>query len=288
MNVTTGEVRCSVRSGLENCGWRPSNADHTRFQLKTANGKAELKLVHLSSGCQTWALKTGKLELPLKHQLFHDQHIVQGPGKFVIDGAENILCRFDLPQEVISAEGEFDLGTRSTVTPLDLWCEVVTGIAWGRSPVSAATFPEEKIAGELEKRGWVTSVEAGIVRITVPLVRVFRQVTVETREPGVTYVSCELVNLNGWCDTSCEAAMKFLTEANNRLQLVRFAHREDRFYAEVNLSVMRVPGVWLNTALEAVRTAIALTAKELVALRDSGLAELSLTEASVQHEGDKL
>jgi len=285
MNVTTGEVRCSVRSGLENCGWRPFNADHTRFQLKTANGKAELKLVHHSSEWQSWWLKTGKLGIPGTHQVLHEQQILQGPGKFVIDGSGIILCRFDLPQEVIPAAGEYDLETGTTVTPLDLWCEIVTDIASGRTPVSPEPLPAAQIAGELEKQGWVTSVEADSVRITVPLVRVFRQVTVETRDPGVTWVSCELGNLTGWCDASCEAAMKFLNEANNRLQLVRFAHREDRLFAEVNLSVMRVPGVWLDTALEAVRTAIALTAKELVALRDPGLAELSLTESSVQHEG---
>jgi hypothetical protein len=123
-------------------------------------------------------------------------------------------------------------------------------------------------------------VEDGRVFVHISRANLFKQVAVDQNGRGGV-VSVELADWDALPDESKHAAWKLAHAANARLPLVRFsidaeAHPR-RLSAEVHFGRALIPGAWLTTALEAVETAVALTAQEFSALRDPELARLVLT-----------
>jgi hypothetical protein len=207
-----------------------------------------------------------------------------GPCKFIRRPEGTVVCRADLPRAVLGGEEIPDDEAGSN--PAAVWVAALTAMLGGE-PVTAPALvaPPAEIAALLEANGWVVAAADGVVRISIALPGLFRQTVLDTRSPGATRCWCELVDLKDWPDVCRTAALALAGAANDRLVLTRFALERraeaEPLFAEINLASLPVPGAWLDVALEAMHTAIALTARELSALRDPELAQWALTASAV-------
>ena len=161
------------------------------------------------------------------------------------------------------------------------WVRLLTALVGGDAPAEAPPWKPEELAPLLEANGWAASAGEGAVRVSVALPGLFRQILVAAG----TRLRCELVDLHGWPAVSRRAALALAAAANDRLTLARFTvegrEAAETLAAEIDLASLPVPGPWLDVALEAMHTAVGLTARELSALRDPELAHWTLTAAAV-------
>jgi hypothetical protein len=116
----------------------------------------------------------------------------------------------------------------------------------------------------------------------------FREVAVTWQDNGMAHLAAEIGRLEKWPEASMAAALAFLQEANQRLRLVRVSGAEEQksCFLEVCFCAPG-PGVWLQAALDALCTGMALAVQPLAALRDSGAADMHLAgmAASIRKGG---
>jgi hypothetical protein len=186
--------------------------------------------------------------------------------------------RFDCPREAFSQHDEADPQARK---PLAAWVSDLSAVADGE-PIAEQPFDAAEVTAALEKDGWPAVDADGGVRVSVPLPGLFRQITLHGPR-----LQCELLDLEGTEDECRRAALHLAAVANDRLRLARFALLPPgRLVAGVHLGSLGVSGAWLGGALEALRAAVAMTAREFAALRgDRELAGLVLAAAAAGKEG---
>jgi hypothetical protein len=138
----------------------------------------------------------------------------------------------------------------------------------------------------LKEHGFVASADAEQVKVTVPLSGAFREVSIAWQENGLACLSAELGRLERWPESSILAADDFLQEANRRLRLARIAQVDEQqnYWMEVCFRAPG-PGVWLQSALEALCTGMALVVQPLASLRDPGVADMLLAGKLAKKEG---
>ena len=260
-------------------GWRSDSADGSLLSRGQGAGRATMKRLAGTSGWRGWALDGPRTPATKPSEIFAHNHQLAGPLKFVRNGSRSVICRADLPVEVLDAPAEFDVTTGRSSSPLIGWGEMISAISRGKTCETEHPLPTDQIVADLERNGWVASVDGEAVQVTLTLPQMFHQVTIQRDRSSGTRLGCELVDLTGFSPLCRRAAIELAHAANDRLQLVRYATTGPAgqlLFAEVHLSNARIPGIWLEMALEAIGTAIALSARELAALRDSGLAELTV------------
>jgi hypothetical protein len=220
----------------------------------TSAGPAVLWVRPAAGGWEEWFLQGGAVPAG---DLLTENPRLGGPAKLVRD-QQGGLCRCDLPRELMDADMPADSH------PLDSWLRDVTALADGSpaKPVPPAETPEA-LAARLEKAGWAAAAAKGQVRLSVSLPGLYRQIVLTGPRLG-----CELADLAGAAEPCRQAVLRFAAAANRRLRLARFALAPTEvLMAEVHLGSAGVPGAWLEWALEALHTAVELTARELSALR---------------------
>jgi hypothetical protein len=148
-----------------------------------------------------------------------------------------------------------------------------------RTTNDASGFNPAAMLEEIKRLGWVGSVDEGQLNVHINTPGVFRKVRVESGTGGIRIVA-DLADLTGYSKPCLQAALRLAHEANARLPLVRMStddeHAPHVVRAEVSWGAASIPGAWLSTALEVVEGAIALSAREMAALRDPELAQLVL------------
>lgn len=288
-------------------GWAPGKADRwqhpTPIPLKgERKGRPLLHCRHGGSQWETWLVLRGAIVPPATDVAPGEGVLIAnaklaGPGKFVDTAAlpqgqgaaarGAIDCRFDLPRELLGHQGD---GNFSDIAyPIDSWAKDVTALATGTARPARAAAPDVvSVHMLLDKAAWPTTSADGLLRISTPLPGLFRQILIDVAGAHGPRLWCELVDLAGWPAHCRQAAIHLALAANARLRLVRFAlvgqasnlsHDSDRLetcptslVAEVVLGSARVPGAWLDVALECLHSAVVLSARELSALRDPELA----------------
>lgn len=258
----------TIGGALADRGWHPDSGA-TRWRRQTPVGPATLIRRRGSAGWEEWDLWGGAV--PNSGPLAANA-AVAGPGKLVRGADGGCHWRSELPREAIGRHDETDPEVRELV---GAWARDISAVADGE-PVGEAPFDPGVVAAELEKSGWPAVAADGVVRVSVPLPGLFRQMTLDGAR-----LRCELADLDGVEDECREAALYLAAVANDRLRLARFALLPDapagRLVAEVHLGSLGVSGAWLGGALESLHAAVALTAREFAALRgDRELAVLVL------------
>jgi len=280
-------------------------------------GRPLLVCRHDSSQWEAWDLVRGAIVPPAKvidrgEGILAANADLPGPGKYVAADFQpadeyggvdaNVSCRFDLPRHLLGHQGDGDLA--DVEHPAEAWVRDVTALAIrvpssDPSPASHAA-PSSKlntVHARLDKAGWPTTSVDGRLRVSLSLPGLFRQILIDLDGVHGPHVWCELIDLNGVMAESRQAAVHFALAANARLRLARVALVGQapglratsaeagtqvgsvlhRLVAEVVLGSARVPGAWLDVALECVHAAVVLCARELSALRDQELAKWYLS-----------
>jgi hypothetical protein len=146
-------------------------------------------------------------------------------------------------------------------------------------PVSAAA-----IVGELKQAGWSASVDDGQAVVHLQMPGVYRQLRLEHDQPAGVKLAADLIDLSDLEDECLRAILLLAQEANARLPLVRMAVAESpkciTLRAEVSFGIAQISGSLLLHALHVFESAVALTARELEALRDAELVRLVLSAAA--------
>jgi hypothetical protein len=276
---------------------------------------------HDSSQWEAWHLVRGAIVPPTKaiapgEGVLIANAALAGTGKYVgqdshpVEGETGLesfptTCRFDLPRELLGHQGEGDLADMQH--PVEAWVQDVTALATGASSPSRSPAASLNLVHTLvDKAGWPTTAADGVLRISMPLPGLYRQILIDLAYVDGPRVWCELADFADWTSECRTAAVHLALAANERLRLVRFAlvgeqdvgcdrrsalapslagpgatalrlSHPARLVAEVVLGSARVPGAWLDVALECVHAAIVLTARELSALRDPELAKWYLS-----------
>jgi hypothetical protein len=242
----------------------------------------------LSGSWETWYLAGGAVSgVPLEQLLVRNGRLA-GPGKFVLQANGASCCRFDVPRGLRHDQTAAEHAVQA-------WAEAVTAIAMGSAlePAPGGKSPEV-LAAFLSEKGWSATAADGGVRVSLSLPGLFRQITVEAARVTCTRLQAELVDLAGWPEPCRRAAFRFAHAANVRLRLVRLALSSESaaepLLAEIHLASAQVPGTWLEVAMEALAAALALSARELSALRDPELAQwfLAATAAGKEDRSDDL
>jgi hypothetical protein len=284
MKGTLPQVPRLVGELLARHGWKAGRDRPSRWRRTTPAGPAVLWADPAAGGWEEWSLQGGAV--PAAADLLAANARLPGPGKLVRSAQGGCLCRFDLPRDLADAGAPADLPEGGH--PLDSWLRDVTAVAGGSpaEPVQPGEAPDA-LAARLEKAGWAAAAAEGKVRLSISLPGLFRQAVLDGWQPAGTRLWCELADLAGAAEPCRQAVLRLAGEANGRLRLVRFAlvpaGAAEVLAAEVNLGSAGVPGPWLEWALEALHTAVVLTARELSALRgDPELARWFLAATAAQ------
>lgn len=274
---------------LRQIGWKESDRLQSLFTFHTPEGDALLKCLPGSSqsAWTVWSLQSPHVPTPDPDQIFAKNRELQGPWKFVADIEGQIRCRADVPRDVFVTDDSFDLATGQTWAPLQCWTEATTLLASGGSPTFEHAKPTPtSLVDWLKEKGFVASSDQESVRVTVPLSGTFREIAVNWQDGGLVHLSADLGRLSDWPEASRQAGMDFLQEANRRLRLVRIVEREDRLAFSMEASFCAPgPGVWLQSALDALCTGMALVVTPLASLRDSGVADMFLAGTTANRKG---
>jgi hypothetical protein len=207
-----------------------------------------------------------------------DNASLAGPAKFVAAPGRRLpICRCDVPRE--PTQDTLLPASAGDIDPWSLWARSVTSLASGARGAPGEALDVSSSANLLQQAGWVATAEADQVLVHVQRPGLFRQVHIEqTRDEGAR-ISADLADLQGLCRSRRRAIMRLATAANRRLPLARFVTtrppHSQVLRCEVHWGVSLVSGAWLIAAIEAVETAIVLTAREMqAAVRDTELARL--------------
>lgn len=279
----THELPTTVEECAREWGWKNPPGRSNRFALITPFGPVRLRRTLVSGGWAHWHIRGGKTN-PASESHLLDNSRLRGPWKFVRTANGLVQFRADFPLDILADSGDFDF-TGDRVPPAQTWVDDLSAYVMGdgRRHENRPLGPPRDLAGWLEARGWTAAAEGNSTRVTITLPRIFRQVRIEPMDAG-TRLRAELVNLRGWPDECRGAALALAERANERLHLVRLALDEssegEPLVAELHLGSLQVPGEWLTAALAGLRTAVALCARELPALRDPELAHLCLAAKS--------
>ncbi len=275
---------------LLKCGWSPRGRLQNSFCLQTPQGEAVLERqpANAQSGWTEWILDSPHLPKPEPQGVFSANRQIEGPWKFVVTPAGEVICRGDFPREANVTDDAFDLAAGRTWSPLEFWAESATHIAQtgSSSLVDAPKPPAPALVHWLKEHGFVASADGEAVKVTVPLSGTFREVAVDWGQDGNVRLQAEIGRLAGWPESSRAAAEDFLEEANRRLRLVRVAQPgEEKVYCLEACFCAPGPGVWLQSALDALCTGMALLVQPLAALRDPGVADMLLAGSSAKRKG---
>lgn len=273
----------TLESALTEAGWQQQ--DELSFRLQTERGDALLEQIALHDEWRHLQLSGSAAPKSKKADVLQNNVNLFGPAKFVARTKRQPICRFDVPENLsgwVTHGGDWN-GALHTLDPFRGWAGVVTACVTDPRNLRRfrGSFPpaadNESIAEEIRNCGWAATVDEGEIRIHMQLPGVFRQVRVEQIESTPVKVAADLVELKELSSDSLKAIDRLANEANGRLPLVRFAVKENGsnpvLRAEVHLGCALIPGAWLAASLEVIETAIALTARELEALRDPELAK---------------
>ncbi|HVS34808.1 MAG TPA: hypothetical protein VMS17_04445 [Gemmataceae bacterium] len=255
-------------------GWRASARRPGRWRRDGPAGRAAAEVRPQSSGWYALFLSGGSLPSPVAADALRANAVLAGPCKFVCGADGRTVCRADLSRAVLAGDDAMDAA--------GAWAKSLTALVGGPAAPEPPAWKPEELAPLLEADGWAASAGDGAVRVSVALPGLFRQIVVAAG----TRMRCELVDLHGWPDVCVRAAVHLAAAANDRLRLVRFVLEEGEtarsLAAEVHLACLPVPSPCLDVALQAMHTAVALTARELSALKgDPELANRCLTAAAV-------
>jgi hypothetical protein len=270
-------------------GWQAVDRLQSEFHLPVENGDAILPKNPASSqsAWKEWSLDGPEIPFPNPCEILAANRKLEGPWKFANDHEGKVHLRGDVPRDVLMTDDAFDLTTGQTTSPLECWAEAATAIAKGLE----ITTPQPKPAAQslvdcLKERGFVASVDGDKAKVTVPLSGAFREVSVHWHENGFANLSAEIGRLEKWPEPSIIAAEDFLHQANRRLRLVRISQHGDQkvFSMEVCFRAPG-PGVWLQAALEALCTGMALVVQPLASLRDQSVADMLLAGKSANKSG---
>lgn len=272
---------------LQEAGWEPMDRLLADWSLAMSEGECLLKRLHASSqsAWAEWILESP--HLPVPGSVFSANHRIDGPWKFITSATGEIRCRGDLPRETFVTDDSFNLITGKASSPLECWVEITTAIAKGSAASAKLGKPAtEHLVQWLKEHGHVASADGPSARVTVPLAGTFREVAIDWQESGMVRLTTEIGRLENWPEPSVEAAEDFLHEANRRLRLVRIARPgEEKLFSMEACFCAPGPGVWLQSAVNAFCTGMALVVSPLAALRDPGVADMLLAGRSAKDEG---
>ena len=272
---------------LREAGWQPMDRLPAHWSLATPEGECRLRKRHASSpsAWAEWILESP--HLPVSASVFSANHRIDGPWKLITSGTGEIRFRGDMPREALVTEDSFNLITGKASSPLECWVETTTAIAKGLPTSAEFGKPAmEHLVQWLKEHGYVASTDGSSVRVTVPLAGTFREVAIDWQESGMVRLTTEIGRLENWPEPSVEAAVDFLHEANRRLRLVRIARPgEEKLFSMEACFCAPGPGVWLQSAVDAFCTGMALVVSPLAALRDPGVADMLLAGRSAKDEG---
>jgi hypothetical protein len=263
---TTAEI-LTIGELLAQHGWQPE-ADPAFWWRDTPAGPATLTRTPGTGLWDVWEMHGGNL--PTGGSLVANAALA-GPGKMCRDNGGGFVWRYELPR---SATDTHDGET------LDAWVQDVTAVAVG-APVEPPPVDSTALAARLEKDGWPATAVDGVVRVSVALQGLFRAITIDG-----AMLQCELSDFESVDPVCRQAALHLAETANDRVRLGRFAlHTEGpagKLFAEVHTGSTGVSGI----AVESLHAAIALTARELAALRgDRELADTYLAAHAAGEEG---
>jgi hypothetical protein len=264
----------SPANRLAQHGWKPSRS---RWRRHTSFGCAQAWCADVTSGWEAWLFQGGALPCPAGADLLKSNAQIAAPCKLV-RSTDGVVTRADVPVELTGEAADH---------PLDAWARAITAAAAGEwdgldgdgldEPGTPLAAPE--LVAWLEKTGWAASLADDVVRVSVQLPGAFREIVLESGRAALR-LWVELVDWTDWPAPSRRAATELALQANDRLYLARFSVAADssggRLIAEVYVPQAPMPGPWLELGLETTWAAVALTARELVALRDPELASLTL------------
>jgi hypothetical protein len=273
----------TLEDALVECGWETDPHAPGCYRLQAKGSWARLQRTSLRHG---WVTLAGEVEQKAQSPLVLNAGI-PGPWKFVSlpDGSTRLRVDFPRLLEAVPHDDSpftFSLNHTFDRPAVCEWARDLTAWLAGSPKPDAATgpFSAADIAAELDRRGWPATAEGDQVRLTVALPRVFRDALLQRTETGGARLRATLADLTGATQLSPRAALSLALEANNRLCLVRFSAvgepGSESLIAEVHLGRARIPGPLLDAALESLRTAVGLCARELAALQNPGLAQLVL------------
>jgi len=270
----------SLPECLTHCGWQGTDRLNSQFRLETPAGDAWLKRFPSASQSDwtAWMMESPHRPVPDPEHLLAANRELQGPWKFTtsIDGTP--ICRGDLPRDAFVTDDTFDLAKGRSWSPLECWAKTATALAQGNAPDPEYTKPgREQLTDWLKEAGYVASPDEDSVKVTVPLSGSFREITIHWQDGGMVHLWAEVGRLTDWPQASLTAAEDFLHEANRRLRLVRITELKEALVPvlETRLSVPG-PGAWLQAALDALCTGVALVVQPLASLRDPGVADMLL------------
>ncbi|MBI4584933.1 MAG: hypothetical protein HY717_13045 [Planctomycetes bacterium] len=148
----------------------------------------------------------------------------------------------------------------------------------GCSPsIAKPQSPGADLVDWLARRGWLGSLDGDEIRIQMTGPQYCNTVHLQASAPaGGLALDMELAEVNGWGEESLAAAALLAQEAGERLRLVRLAlvQQSERRYLSAQVHLGRLPArsPWLPLALDALRAAACVLAKEAPALADPDLA----------------
>lgn len=298
MNVF-GRIQVTAEEALRQYGWKQAVNHHNRFVLLGRNGPMRMRRSHVD---RNWTFFTigGRSVQPVGTTLLHANAGLPGPWKFVAGPFGAPLLRADFPR-ILEIDGADDCGDRPLFdrqpSPVEAWVNDLSDfMALGnsqREPAKESAATTAEIATYLEQRGWAAAADGDVTRVMVTLPNACRHILVEDAGRECPRIRAEMLDLAGWPAVCRRAAWELALTANTRLPLVRFSitgtDETEKLQAEVRLGTApRLPGVWLETAVESLRNAVAQCTRELAALREPELAHLVLAGQSAQQTKGEL
>ena len=254
------------------------------WQRSTPRGPVRLERVAQHALWDYYAISSSVLPTVTRGRHLRDNVELAGPAKFVAIG-RNVICRCDVPSSLPA-------GKRTSVSSFD--AAPVDAAYWVRSINERVTdvpvAPVEDVDLECVRRlidetGRTVSRDAARLLIHVQQPGAFCQIRFERDARRCWCFVADLLEVGNTRSRICRAATRLASEANRRLPGVRFVFAgrpQSTLRCEVCFGRTMVPSDWLAAALEAVDTAIALTLRELQALRDPALARLFTAVSTAQ------
>ncbi len=278
----------SLESALAACGWKPQG--RTCWRLKTQPGNAFLMEVSHRDHWRQFQLTGGTTPRSTNSRVLQDNFGLFGPAKLIARPGDCPICRLDVPEELTASIGE-SIAFSEDFQVLDArvaWAQAVTALATGNfQPEKAAPASDAAIVAQLKQAGWSASVDDGRAIIHLQMPGVYRQLRIEYDQPVGVKLATDLIDIFDLKDECLRAMLLLAQEANARLPLVRMAVAESSqsitLRAEVSFGAQLIAGSLLLDSLHVFETAVALTARELEALRDAELARLVLSAAAVRN-----
>ncbi len=264
----------SFEHALRGAGWN-ERTDGRVWQRPTAHGMAQVQHVSDRGTWRHFAVSGGALPTIEGPAILAANRRLAGPLKFVSLGGSRAGCRLDLPETIAAERHDVGQAFDAIERPFDLLARAVDAVVRDTDPALApAARTPESTSRLLADAGYSASVDGESVHVHITHNGVYRQVHI-----GRARVSAEIVNLDGYGSGSRTAAHLLVQQANERLPLVRFSLADEGpaiVFAEIDWGKVPISGAWLNLSIACIDAAIALTARELEAVRDPQLGELAV------------